>query len=256
MNKGGRKTRYNLRQKFQALSSSSGKKKVKHSAKYKQCTCSPEYFDLVTAIYSCTCHDQDNTALSSHQRVSPSILKQDPTSYFATQAEHTGLTSQFATQSGQASPSTSPLAAQTEQRSSTGQFATQAGQPSPLTSQFATQAGRTSPIASYFATLVEQLRPSTSPFATQAGPPSPPASPLTSLLELPTSNPLNQLPERSPPLDSTPDLTVTSDSESETDNEDETTPLLSLRLRKTKSFSPTDKAKTRNSSDDEDKEYI
>ena len=168
MNKGGRKTRYNLRQNFQALSSSSGKKKVKHSAKDKQCACSPEYFDLITGICSCPCHVQDNTALSSHQCVSPKILEQDPTSHFATQA-------------GQASPSTSQLAAQAEQKSSTGHFVLQAGQPSPLTSQFATQAGHPSPSTSPFATQAGQPSPFTSQFATQAGPPSPPASPLISV---------------------------------------------------------------------------
>ena len=299
MNKGGRKTRYNLRQKFQALSSSSGKKKSKHSTKHKKCTCPSEYFDLATGICGCTCHVHDNTALSSHQRVSPSILDQHPTSQFATQAgqaspsssylatqtEQTSSPSHFATQAGQTSPSTSPLATQAGHVSpSTSHFAiptgqaslfttpfatqagqtspfpsylvTQAGQASPFTSQFKTQAAQTSPIPSYLATQAAQLSPSTSQFATQAGPPSPPASPLTSLSVLSASNPPDQLPEQSPPLDSTPDLTDTSDSESETDNEDETTPLLSLPLRKTKSLSLTDKTKPQDSSDKEDKEYI
>ena len=215
MNK-GRKTRCNLRQKFQALSSSSGKKKGKHSTKHKNCTCPPEYFDLATGFCSCTCHVQDNTALSSHQRVSPSILEQDSTSHFATQA----------------------------------------GQTSPFPSYLATQAVQTSPIPSYHATQAAQLSHSTSQFATQAGPPSPSASPPTSLSELPASNPPDQLPKQSPPLDSTPDRTDTSDSGSETDNEDETTPLLSLPLRKTKSLALTDKAKLQDSSDEEDKEYI
>ena len=192
-----------------------------------------------------------------HPRESPSILEQDPTSHLATQAEQTSLPSHFATQAGQASPSTSNVATQAGQASpSTSNIVTQAVQTSPSTSQFATQAGQTSPIPSYLATQAEQLNPSTSQFATQAGPPSPLESPLTSPSELPESNALDQLPERSQSVDSTPDLTDTGDSESETDNEDKTTPLLSLPLRKTKFLSPTDKAKPQESSDDEDKEYI
>ena len=114
MKKGGRKIRYNLRQKFQALSGS-GKKKSKHIVHRKDCPCPPEYFNATAGVCSCICHSQIKTAHSQQQSKSPSILQQESSPPLAEQAgQPSPSTSQvIASHTGLSNPSASPLVAQT-----------------------------------------------------------------------------------------------------------------------------------------------
>ncbi|KAJ7391534.1 hypothetical protein OS493_017228 [Desmophyllum pertusum] len=119
MTKGSRTSRYNLRQRFRALSSSGKKKQPVQS---KDCTCSPQYFYSNTGICHCTIHHPDNTEFTketsgsprSNSPVSPSILQQ----------EFSRNLNQATAQDGHINPSTC----------TSFQTAAQAGQPSPSTS--------------------------------------------------------------------------------------------------------------------------
>ena len=103
MTKGKRRTRYNLRQRIRAPTSS-GKRKRKQIVHHADCPCPPGYFNSKTGFCRCACHLQDNTdphhepCGSPRQSNSPSILQHE---YI------TILDQEAAAQAGQPCPSTS-----------------------------------------------------------------------------------------------------------------------------------------------------
>ncbi|KAL9971088.1 hypothetical protein ACROYT_G023574, partial [Oculina patagonica] len=220
MTKGKRTSRYNLRRRIKALTSSR-KKKSQQIVHNPDCFCPPGYFDSNTGICRCACHRQDNTETVHEPSGSP--RRNSPASPSILQQEYLRqLNQETATQAGQSSPSTSFLPA------------TQAGQSSPSTSFLpATQAGQSSPSTSFLpATQAGQSSPSTSFLpATQAGQPSP----STALHAV-------HIPEESSSRSTTPDLDEeNSSSENESaQDEDETTPLLTSSFRKKTVSIPTE----------------